>query len=143
MSTLNAGDLTLETAQHILRQFICLDQTGGEPVPNADLVRQSLLLVADRSDFQIFGICADSTTQATATLYSYLHALGYDYRPEVAPTEGPVYIKFNPKTGRCHTDSYSGTHRGVLISCQSAYDGDVNETFGHLPLDLWLSTLDA
>ncbi|WP_421654856.1 DUF1824 family protein [Leptothermofonsia sp. ETS-13] len=137
MSTLNADHLTLESAQKVLRRFISLDQTTGELAPDKALVRQALLLVANHSDYQIFGICADSSDQAAIALMNYLKALGYEQMPEVSAQEGPVYVKFNPKTGRCHADTYTGGHRGVLVSCQSAYDGDVNETFGHLPLDLW------
>ncbi|MCL6435987.1 MAG: DUF1824 family protein [Leptolyngbyaceae cyanobacterium HOT.MB2.61] len=137
MSTLNADNLTLESARKVLRRFICLDQTTAELAPDRVQVRQALLLVANHSDYQIFGICADSTDQANAALKDYLNALGYEQRPEVSPQEGAVYVKFNPRTGRCHADSYTGNHRGVLVSCQSAYDEDVNETFGHLPLDLW------
>jgi hypothetical protein len=100
-------------------------------------VRESLLLVANHSDYQIFGVCADTAVEAAATLRAYLSALSYEEMPEISAIEGPVYVKFNPKTGRCHTDPYSSVHRGVLVSCQSAYDGDVNETFGHLPLNLF------
>ncbi len=137
MTTLDIENLTLDDAQKILRQFICIDQVTGENAPAPALVRQALLLVADRSDYQIFGICADSSEQASQALNHYLAALGYELMPEVTAIEGAVYVKFNPKTGRCHTDSYTGQHRGVLVSCHSAYDGDVNETFGHLPLDLF------
>jgi len=37
----------------------------------------------------------------------------------------------------CYMKPYEGLHRVVLVACQSTYDGDVNETFGHLPLDLF------
>ncbi len=131
----------IETACGLLRQFICT-----EPAPettNADLVRQAVRIVADHSDYQILGICADSLTDAAAALQHYAAALGYEIPAAIQPAAiqpavvGPIYVKFNPKTMRCHTDSYIGVHRGVLLSCQSAYDRDVNETFGHLPLDLF------
>lgn len=137
MTTLDIENLSLDDAQKMLRQFICIDQVTGENAPSPALIRQALWLVADRSDYQIFGICADSSEQASHALKHYLEALGYDLLPMVTAIEGSVYVKFNPKTGRCHTDSYTGSHRGVLVSCQSAYDGDVNETFGPLPLDLF------
>lgn len=139
MTTLDIENLTLDDAKKMLRQFICIGQVTGENAPAPALIRKALLLVADRSDYQIFGICADSSEQASQALKHYLEALGYDLMPEVTAIDGAVYVKFNPKTGRCHTDSYTGQHRGVLVSCQSAYDGDVNETFGHLPLDLFAS----
>lgn len=136
--TSNSPALTLEAAQKLLRQFTCLDLLSQESRPHSALVRDALLLVREHSDYQIFGICADTTAQAIASLHAYLQALDYQEQP-VPPTsvDGPVYLKFNPKTQLCYLNSYTGHHRGVLVSCQSAYDGDVNELFGHLPLNLW------
>ncbi len=107
------------------------------PLPDNALVRQALRLVAEHSDYQIFGICADTGDQATVALKAYLTALGYTTMPTITAGHDPVYLKFNPKTDRCHVAPYTGTHRGVLVSCQSAYDQGINETFGHLPLDLF------
>ncbi len=121
----------------MLRRFICSSPESDPSLADYALVRQALLLVANHSDYQIFGICADNASQAAIALKSYLLALNYEDAPEFAASAGPIYVKYNPKTGKCHTDSYTGDHRGVLVSCQSAYDGDVNETFGHLPLDLF------
>lgn len=137
MAAPDSATLTLEEAQLLLRQFTCLDRLPPEAIPERSLVRQALLLVANHSDYQIFGICADSIEQATIALQRYMTGLGYEESPAVPASEGIVYLKYNPKTGRCLTDTYVGTHRGVLVSCQSAYDGDVNETFGHLPFDLF------
>lgn len=136
METLYSGNLTVEAAQSILRQFLCVERSPATTLEDA-LVRQALLLVAAHSDYQILGICADTIEQATIALQSYLTALGYRTTPKATSLAGPVYVKFNPKTDRCHVAPYTGTHRGVLVSCQSAYDGDVNETFGHLPLALF------
>jgi Domain of unknown function (DUF1824) len=106
-------------------------------VPPED-VQAALVLVREHSDYQIFGICADTTAQAIASLQAYLSSLGYGQPPHLpAPLTGAVYLKFNSKTNLCYLDAYSGNHRGVLVSCQSAYEGDVNEMFGHLPLTLW------
>ena len=134
------SNLSLPFAQQQLRQFTCI---GNEPKAisfNAAEVQAALLLLASHSDYQLFGICADTLTQGAEALQTYLQALGYEEIPTVDPTaapEGAIYIKFNPRTGKCHVDRYVGNHRGVLVSCQSAYDGDINETFGHLPLDLF------
>ncbi len=145
--TLEPLTLSCDDAQALLRRFTCLDRLPAETSENHapknalsenELVRQALLLVRDHSDYQIFGICADGEEQAIAALHTYLNALGYPELPKpTVAIAGPVYLKFNPKTGLCHLDSYTGSHRGVLVSCQSAYDGDVNEVFGHLPLDLF------
>ncbi len=137
MPALDSENLTLDAAQSILNQFVCLDRSPAFVMPQAPLVQQALLLVAAHSDYQILGICADTIAQATIALKGYLTALDYKVMPEVPTLDGAVYVKFNPNRDRCHVAPYNGTHRGVLISCQSAYDGDVNETFGHLPLDLF------
>jgi hypothetical protein len=131
-------NLTAQKAQELLRQFICLDREPSSPELDYATVREALFLVVDRSDYQIFGICADNATQGQQALHSYLTALDRDERPEVqATTNDAVYIKYNPKTGLCRAEPYTGNHRGVLVSCQSAYDYDINETFGHLPIDLF------
>jgi hypothetical protein len=130
---------SLQSAIPLLRQFIRAEKENGA-LPDLDFaqVRQALLQVVEHSDYQIFGICADSATQAVRALESYLIALGNGSLPDLPPLpDSPIYLKFNPKSGRLHTDTYAGEHRGVLVSCQSAYDGDVNETFGHLPLNLF------
>ncbi len=126
----------VEASCVLLRQFVCTDP---DPIiADYALVRQAVHVVADHSDYQIFGICAETMAEAEVALQQYGQALGYEVTGAIAPAiTGPTYIKFNPKTGRCHADSYIGTHRGVLLSCQSAYDQDVNETFGHLPMDLF------
>lgn len=137
MPSLDPENLTLAAAQDVLKQFIYVERSAVAAIPEAALVRQALLLVAAHSDYQMLGICADTIAQATAALTAYLLALGYETKPDVPVLEGAVYVKFNPKSDRCHVAPYNGKHRGVLVSCQSAYEGDVNETFGHLPLDLF------
>jgi Domain of unknown function (DUF1824) len=130
--------LTLDAAQSLLRQFTASDRLPSNPSLDIVAVREAVLLVREHSDYQIFGICADSTEQAIAALHAYLHALGYAQVPQPAsPIEGAVYLKFNPKSELCYLDAYTGDYRGVLVSCQSAYEGDINEMFGHLPLALW------
>ncbi|MBM0741907.1 DUF1824 family protein [Phormidium sp. CLA17] len=132
--------MNLEAAQTLLRQFICIEQVPADQIPTSEAIRSAVCQVRDRSDYQIFGICADTASQAIATLHHYLAALGYSARPQPDAIAGSVYLKFNPKTDRCHLDIYTGTHRGVLVSCQSADDEDVNETYGHLPLNLFDGT---
>ena len=127
--------MTRSEAETILRQFICTDPNTLDL--NYNQIREALLLVAEQSDYQIFGVCADSAIVGLRSLQSYLDALGYDFASDIQTLDGVIYIKYNPKTGRAHMEPYIGEHRGVLVSCQSAYDQDVNETFGHLPLDLF------
>lgn len=59
----NSVTLSLETAQQLLRRFICIDQYSADWVPDNSTVRQALSLVCEHSDYQIFGICADTAAQ--------------------------------------------------------------------------------
>jgi Domain of unknown function (DUF1824) len=130
--------LTLTIAQTRLQQFTCAQLGVAQPLPELDEVRAALLLVREHSDYQIFGVCADTAAQAIAALHRYLSALGYPQRPQpTSDLTGAVYLKFNPKNDLCYLSPYEGSDRGVLVSCQSAYEGDINEMFGHLPLKLW------
>jgi hypothetical protein len=135
------ASLSLPAAQALLRLFTCLDRQPAQPMPGPTEIRAAVRQVREQSDYQIFGICADTPNQAIASLHAYLTALDYPDLPQpptanLAPHTA-VYLKYNPKTGLCYLSPYTGEHRGVLLSCQSAYEGDVNETFGHLPLGLW------
>lgn len=127
--------LTRKDAEKVLQQFICND---ASPQPSDfALIREALLLVASLSDYQILGICADNAEQGLRSLYSYSNALGYETLPDIQAIPGAVYIKYNPMRERAYMESYTGEHRGVLVSCQSDYSDGVNETFGHLPLNLF------
>ncbi|MBE9179255.1 DUF1824 family protein [Oculatella sp. LEGE 06141] len=137
MSTPHPTPLTLAEAHRILKQFDCLKPQATETTPDKNVIRDALLLVVRHSDYQILGICADAIAPGRQALASYATALGYTLNPELAPVEGAVYIKFNPKSNLCYADSYAGEHRGVLVSCQSAYESGINEMYGHLPLDLF------
>lgn len=136
--TAETAPLTRQAAETLLRQFICIESIPADQMPTPAAIQQALLLLCDQSDYQLLGVCADSAEQAIAALHAYLAAFGLTDRPIPAEAiTGAVYLKYNPKTGLCYLKPYTGDHRGVLVSCQSAYDGDVNETFGHLPLDLF------
>lgn len=129
-------NLDLATAQTILKQFDC-DRPAVDTVDQGR-VQAALACAADHSEYQIFGVCADSLDQGVAALQAYATALGYAIAPDsLTPIDGSVYIKFNPKSGLLYADTYTGDHRGVLVSCQSAYDDGLNEMFGHLPLTLF------
>lgn len=137
MSTQNSTNLTLQEAQNILKPFNCV---AGKTIQSAEeraLVRQALLLLTNHSDYQILGICADTPAEGLQALKTYSEALGYQPNLNPPSAEDPVYIKFNPKSGLCYAEPYTGTHRGVLVSCQSAYADGINDMYGHLPLDLF------
>ncbi|HEY9634067.1 MAG TPA: DUF1824 family protein [Coleofasciculaceae cyanobacterium] len=139
MSTESSTNLTVDEAQQLLKPFNCIEGKSVNSESEKALLRQALLLLTQHSDYQILGICADTMAQGLSALKTYSEALGYDPNLDLSPIDGSVYVKFNPKTGLCYLDSYTGTHRGVLVSYQSSYDGQINEMYGHLPLDLFES----
>lgn len=129
--------LSVEEAQILLKDFNC---TAGKSLTSESekvLIRQAVLVVSRFSDYQILGICADTAVQGIAALGSYAKALGYKPNFDLTLVDGAVYIKFNPVTGLCYLNPYSGEHRGVLVSCQSPESYSINEIYGHLPLDLF------
>lgn len=134
----NLPNLTVQEAENILKPFNCIEGKSVNSASEKALIRQALLLLADFSDYQILGICADTADQGLTALKTYSKALGYEPTLDLASIDGSVYIKFNPKTGLCYLDAYTGIHRGVLVSCQSSYEGGINEMYGHLPLDLFV-----
>jgi hypothetical protein len=137
MSTKNPSHLTIRAAQALLKPFNCVDSKTVTSESEKAQIRQALLLLAEHSDFQILGICADTAEQGLAALKTYSAALGYQPDLNLIPIDEPVYIKFNGNTGLCYLDSYTGKYRGVLVSCQSSFEGGINEMYGHLPIDLF------
>jgi hypothetical protein len=133
----NSRYLTVQEAQKILAAFNYLTAKSIASASEKAQVREALLLLARLSDYQILGVLADTAAQGLVALETYLAALGYQALLNPSPVEGPVYIKFNPKTGLCYINSCRSQHRGVLVSYQSAQEGAINETYGHLPLDLF------
>ncbi|MBE9126330.1 MULTISPECIES: DUF1824 family protein [unclassified Coleofasciculus] len=140
MSPLNSPNLTIQEAQEVLKPFNCLESQPAISESEKARIRQALLLLSEHSDYQILGICADTTAQGVSALATYAEALGYQPNFDLTPIDGSVYIKFNPNTGLCYIDSYTGDHRGVLVSCQSSFEGGINEMYGHLPLNLFKSS---
>ena len=137
MPNSNQLPLTVAEAKRFLNKFNCLDIAPVLDASEKALVRQALILITKLSDYQILGICADTAEAGLMATKTYSHALGYEVPSDLPTTEGPVYIKLNGKNGLCYLDSYPGHHRGVLVSCQSYYEGGINEMYGHLPLDLF------
>lgn len=134
--------LSIKEAQKILETFIC---TGSQTISSESekvLIREALLLLTNSSDYQNLGICADDAAQGFVALETYLKALGYEAplkQSNFTSFIGPVYIKFNTQRMSYYLDSYTGNYRGVLVSCQSLEDESVNGTYGHLPLDLFIT----
>ncbi len=133
----DSAPVSLTEAHQMLKRFDCLKPGVSLASGEGDRLRTALLTVAQHSDYQILGVCADSITQAEIALKQYAAALGYTVQLSLPKFAGPAYLKFNPKSGLCYADAYPGEHRGVLVSCQSAYADGLNEMYGHLPLNLF------
>lgn len=138
MSTPHHHNLTTAEAKKILNKFNCLDIAPILKPSEKALTCRALVLMASLSDYQILGICADTAEEGILAMKTYSHAFGYEAPSNLPTVEGPVYIKLNGKNGLCYLDSYSGHHRGVLVSCQSYNEEGINELYGHLPLDLFV-----
>lgn len=138
MSTQNSTNLTILQAQNLLKPFNCLEPKSVNSESEKALIREAILLLAKHSDYQILGICADTAAQGLLALKTYSQALGYEPTLDLGAVDGSIYIKFNPTTGLCYLESYTGTYRGVLVSYQSSHAGEINEMYGHFPLDLFV-----
>lgn len=140
MSPQTPTDLTVIEAQRLLEQFTCMDITATVSIENSAVVRQALVLLAQESEYQMLGICADSRLEAIKALEEYLPILGYNSAmncDEIPTIAGPVYMKFNGRSGSYHISPYLEKYRGVLVSCQSSESEGVNGTYGHFPLNLF------
>ncbi|MBW4660646.1 MAG: DUF1824 family protein [Drouetiella hepatica Uher 2000/2452] len=140
MSDPHLSEFAVEAAHKLLKQFEGVgEQQAVEEQTSSQLLRERLreavAIVSSHSDYQILGVCADTLAEGCRALRAYAAALGYSPNLDLRAIEGSAYIKFNPQ-GSCYAESYSGHHRGVLVSCQSAASG-LNEMYGHLPLDLF------
>jgi len=124
--------LDRETAQ----RFLMRAGVSSGTLPYAQL-REALAIVAQYCDYQIFGVCAGDAATGIRSLHAYATALGYAAPPALTEIPGAVYIKYNPNLPQCYLETYEGRDRGVLVSCQSAYDHGIRDLYGHLPLDLF------
>lgn len=127
--------LELQKAHQLLKQFG--NEQAGEQKGDRNSLQAAVKRVAEHSDYQILGICADTLDQGATALQQYAEALEYNLEPNFQSLDGAVYIKFNPRSGLCYASPYEGSYRGVLVSCQSAYESKLNEMYGYLPLDLF------
>ena len=128
----------MKKQKKILNKFNCVDIAPAIKQSEKSTIREGLLFFASLSDYQILGICADTAQEGMLAMKTFSLALGYEPPTNLPVIEGPVYIKLNGKNGLCYIDSYSGHHRGVLVSCQSYSPEGINEMYGHLPLDLFV-----
>jgi hypothetical protein len=132
-------NLTLEEALETLKEYSCMEVKPVESETEKQRLRQAILLICSLCEYENLGICADSAEAGIAALNSYLAAMGYNFQltSETVSNDGtPVYLKFNTQKQSHYLDSYPGTYRGVLISCQTE-DDRLSGTYGHFPLDLF------
>ncbi|MEM9215500.1 MAG: DUF1824 family protein [Cyanobacteria bacterium P01_F01_bin.150] len=128
---------SVDAAHKLLISFDCANPRDEDQISTSSL-REALLILNRHSDYHILGICAENIAQGFNTFLQYGQALGDGLEEMACPEhDGPVYIKYNTKTGLFHVDAYIGSHRGVLVSFQSAYEHGVNDLYGHFPLDLF------
>jgi hypothetical protein len=137
MDSIDSVPFTQSQAIALLHRFTGLESDPDRALPNREEIYQALTVVLEASEYQMLGVCAPDFATGLQTLTQYLAALGYDASPEIAEISGPCYLKYNGKTRSGYASQYDDGYRGVLIACQSSYDGEVNETFGHFPLDLF------
>lgn len=128
---------TVQQSQTLLEPFAGLESPPLSTADEQAQIKAALLTLAAATDYQMFGILADSCDQAIATLMAYAQAFGYEMPTTWQPITGPTYLKFNPNLGSCYTDGYVGEHRGVLVSFQSETDEALTQTYGHFPVDLF------
>lgn len=131
--------LTIDEALKILIDYSCLQIKIVDFDADKAKLRQAIQLVSSLCKTENLGICADNSQEGLNALKKYLKALGIAENLEtntVIPKTSPVYIKFNTETMSFYIDSYTGSYRGVLISCQSE-DHTLVGTYGHFPLNLF------
>ncbi|AFZ34437.1 protein of unknown function DUF1824 [Stanieria cyanosphaera PCC 7437] len=139
MSESISSQLTLDQAVKLLKRYSCLPSQTVESQEQNQQLRQALLLVTSESEWENLGICAENTSNAIATLRSYLQALGYNANlnfAEIPSLNESVYLKFNTQKMSYYVDRYTGEYRGVLISCQGEQENIIG-TYGYFPLDLF------
>ncbi|MBR8831135.1 MAG: hypothetical protein N5P05_003842 [Chroococcopsis gigantea SAG 12.99] len=131
----------IDSALKLIKEYSCVEPKVLETEQDREELRQAIILITHLSDFLNFGICADNPQQALDTLTHYLRALSYEYEPQFAGEtvdSSGIYLKFNTRKMSYYLDAYTGTYRGVLISCQGENEGLVG-TYGHFPLNLFIS----
>ncbi len=121
-------------ARSLLRS--CQDPQVTAATNPAD-IRQALLTLLPKIDRVMLGICADNWSESLLALQQYSQALDLPLLLPTPELSGAVYIKFNPSSPSCYASAYFGRDRGVLVAAQSDDLTELNDMFGHLPLDLF------
>ena len=132
-----SNSLTIAEAVQLLKVYSYSTDDKDNSPQTLEQLRKALLLVAQESEWENIGICADNLTQGLDVLASYLKALGYRYDSQQhSESEEPVYIKFNTRKINYYVNSYTGNSRGVLVAMQGNEEA-VLGTYGYFPLNLF------
>jgi hypothetical protein len=129
--------ISLNEAKQILSQYNCIGK--ADITASKTDVQTAIITLVNAAEYYILGICADNIEQGVDALTAYNRAFHRDYTiPSLSPiTAQGIYLKYNTLRDSLYLDAYDGTHRGVLVSCQSSAEDGINDLFGHLPLDLF------
>jgi hypothetical protein len=131
--------LTISAAEKVLEDL--RDRPAISDPEERDRLVAALQVLREATDYQMFGVCAESQAAGLQGLKSYARHFGTEVPAallaELPMLTGSVYLKFNPRSQRLYVDTYNGTYRGVLISFQSDITDGYNGTHGHFPLDLF------
>ena len=136
-----SSDLKLVDAVKFLKLYGLQPEYHSNSSEETKQLQQAILLIAQESEWENIGVCANNLKQGLEALASYLKALGYSYsfsKTEFLQneTDKPVYIKFNTRQMKYYTESYTGSSRGVLIAMQGNNEMILG-TYGYFPLDLF------
>ena len=140
MSEKTENDLMVSEAIKLLKQYSCIEIKTVDTEEEKDRLKKALLLITNLSEKENLGICASNSTEGFMALSSYLKALGYQPNLDsksLPKIDTPIYIKYYTERMSYSMDSYQGSYRGVLISCQSEND-EIVGTYGHFPIDLFV-----
>jgi Domain of unknown function (DUF1824) len=139
MSKSETNDSAIAKAVKLLKVYSCNTQDQAPSELEIEQLREALLLVAQESEWENLGVCADNLSQGFKALEQYLTALGYSYSfvaEEAETSTESVYIKFNTRKMDYYADSYTGDARGVLVALQGD-DEAIIGTYGYFPLNLF------
>lgn len=129
--------LTTQNAIAILKKYSSVLETIQLDFTAKQELQQAIIVIAELSDYQNLGICADNLEEGWQALNSYLSILGYpsQLQPTNLEPDSAIYIKFNTQKLTHYFDIYEGKDRGVLIAYQGE-DLEAMRTYGYFPLNI-------
>ena len=132
-----SNNLTIADAERVLWELSDLDLETATPDRRSQIC-EALDYLTKQADYHIFGICAETTHEAVQALQNYADHFHYELpKSDLPAIADGVYIKYNPRSRRYHTENYKGAYRGVLISFHTDFTDGYSGTHGHFPLDLF------